>query len=50
VRELKNTPDFPKRKITVYRKLWKEEGGQPKSKKKSTGNPTGRPPGVKNKC
>lgn len=50
VRELKNTPDFPKRKITAYRKLWKEEGGQPKSKKKSTGNPTGRPTGVKNKC
>ena len=50
VKELKNTPNFPPRSITPYRKLWKEEGGLPKYKKKSTGNPTGRPPGVKNKC
>jgi hypothetical protein len=50
VRELKNDADFPRRKITAYRKLWKEEDGVPKYKKKPTGNPTGRPPGVKNKC
>ena len=50
VRELKDTPNFPKQKITAYRKLWKESGGQPKYKKKSTGNPTGRPAGTKNKC
>lgn len=50
VRELKADPTFPRRKITVYRKLWKEEGGMPKYKKKPTGNPTGRPQGVKNKC
>jgi hypothetical protein len=50
IRELQNTPDFPKRKITEYRKLWKSQDGLPKSKKKPTGNPVGRPPGVKNKC
>ncbi len=50
IRELKNTPDFPSRSITPYRKLWKEEGGMPKYKKKSTGLPVGRPPGAKNKC
>ena len=50
VRELKANPEFPRRKSTVYRTMWKEEGGQPKYKKKPTGNPTGRPPGVKNKC
>jgi hypothetical protein len=50
VKELKNTPNFPSRSITPYRKLWKENGGQPKYKKKPTGNPTGRPPGAKNKC
>jgi hypothetical protein len=50
VRELKADESFPRRKITVYRKMWKEDGGQPKYKKTPTGNPTGRPPGVKNKC
>lgn len=51
VRELKADASFPRRKITEYRKLWKEGGGLPKYKKpKSTGAPTGRPPGVKDKC
>jgi hypothetical protein len=50
VRELKADPTFPRRKITAYRKMWKEDGGVAKYKKKSTGNPTGRPPGVKNTC
>jgi hypothetical protein len=50
VRELKADPNFPSRSITPYRKLWRENGGQPKYKKKPTGNTTGRPVGVKNKC
>lgn len=50
VRELKADPNFPSRNITPYRKIWKAEGGMPKSKKKPTGKTTGRPPGAKNKC
>jgi len=50
IKELKTVPNFPKKKITSYRKIWKENGGLPKYKKKPTGNPTGRPAGTKNKC
>jgi len=50
IRELKDEPRVSKAKVTEYRKIWKEQGGLPKSRKKPTGKPRGRPPGVKNKC
>lgn len=50
IKELKLVPDFPKKKITEYRKIWREHGGVAAYKKKPTGNPTGRPTGVKNTC
>lgn len=50
IQQLKNDPDFPPDKITPYRTLWKDYGGVAKSNKKPTGNPRGRPRGVKNTC
>jgi hypothetical protein len=50
IKELKTVPDFPKKKITEYRKIWRENGGVAAYKKKTTGNKTGRPIGTKNKC